>query len=70
MPFNEAGFLARFLARARFNLDSSFRQASFEIVNNLRVALSIRSASISPGTFGGGNGFTMLASLLMVHEGF
>ncbi|PYT34300.1 MAG: hypothetical protein DMG58_05210 [Acidobacteria bacterium] len=51
-------FLDRFfLARARFQFASSFNRSSFETVRILRRALSIRSASVLPGTFGAGNGF-------------
>jgi len=36
---------------------SCFTNASFDALNNMRTALSIRSASVSPGTGGAGCGF-------------
>jgi hypothetical protein len=36
---------------------SALTNASFDALNNMRTAASMRAASVSPGTFGGGNGF-------------
>jgi len=47
----------RFFVRARMRFASSFRNASFGTVIILRNALSKRSHSVAPGTFGDGNGF-------------
>jgi hypothetical protein len=49
-------FLARFF-RARPHLLFSLNMSSFETVNILQTALSNRSASVLPGTFGAGAGF-------------
>jgi len=50
-------FACFFRARDRFHFASAFRTSSFETVNILRTALSKRSASVLPGTFGAGVGF-------------
>ena len=53
-------FFARFLrSRARFSRSSSFRYASFGTLINFLTALSIRSASVLPGTGGAGSGFIL-----------
>jgi hypothetical protein len=53
------GFLARFfLALACFHFASAFSKSVFETVSTLRKALSNFSASVLPGTFGAGCGFT------------
>jgi hypothetical protein len=55
---SQASFLARFFrSRARFHFASSFSKSTFDTVRTLRKALSIRSASVLPGTFGAGAGF-------------
>jgi hypothetical protein len=51
-------FFARFFfACDRFQFSSRFRNSSFETLNIVRTALSIRSASVLPGTPGAGAGF-------------
>lgn len=52
-----AFFVRFFLARARFQAASLPSNSSFETVNILRTALSMRSASVLPGTSGASNGF-------------
>ena len=56
-------FLDLFLrSRSFFNRSSSFKYAALGTVKNLRTALSIRSASVLPGTSGGGKGFMLISS--------
>ena len=50
-------FARLFSVRDRFHFASSFSTSSFETLNILRMALSIRSASVLPGTLGAGSGF-------------
>jgi hypothetical protein len=55
-------FAARFLSRARFSFASALRKASFGTVMIFRKALSKRSHSVFPGTYGAGSGFMLVPS--------
>jgi hypothetical protein len=50
-------FLLRFFSRARFSFASFFSKSFFDTLSTMRRALLIRSAGVSPGTFGAGAGF-------------
>jgi len=51
-------FFIRFQSRARLCFASCLTNASFDALNNMRTALSMRSASLLPGTSGAGSVFT------------
>jgi len=57
------GFLPRFLRSfLRFSRASIFNKSSLETLSIWRMALSNRSNSVLPGTFGAGNGFIVCPS--------
>lgn len=56
----QVAFFARFFrACERFQSASRFDSVSFETLNILRTGLSMRSASVLPGTSGAGRGFML-----------
>jgi len=50
-------FRARFCVLRCFSFASRLSNSSFDTLNTCRIALSNRSKSVLPGTFGAGNGF-------------
>jgi hypothetical protein len=52
-------FAVRFRSFVRLCFASCFTNSSFDALNSIRAALSMRSASVSPGTDAAGSGFML-----------
>jgi hypothetical protein len=55
-------FLACLFSLARLSRASSFNKSAFDTLRTMLSALLSRSAGVSPGTFGAGNGFIPFSS--------